>query len=114
MTTEANLITELSIKTTNSFLIDEEFSKNILDNIFFKNINGLRMNSDLITFNSDLWEQNPKQFCLDYYKSSDFYKIILLVNDIPSIFSFKRNNFKDFKIYAPIENDIFKLLSLKK
>ncbi len=111
MGTSANISYDILLKTTDHNKIDREFKKNIFDNIFFKNLGGLKNNSLEVLFNNNKWEQNPKQFCIDRYGESSFYSIILMVNNISSIFSFKRNNFKDFIIYAPPRKEMIKILS---
>jgi hypothetical protein len=109
--TSADIRTDISLKTTDQRKIDVEFSKNIFHNIYFKNLEGLKEKSDIVLFNNDKWEQNPMKFCLDRYKEVGFYKIILLINDVGSMFNFKSENFKDFKIYAPPRREMMKILS---
>ncbi len=114
MGSTANIATEIFSKTTDQYKIDLEFSKNIFNNVFYKNLDGLKNNSDIVLFNKSNWEQNPKQFCIDHYGNPGLFKIVLLINNISSIFSFKSENFKGFKIYAPKQNDIYKVLAFVK
>ncbi|MEO5350435.1 MAG: hypothetical protein H7836_12415 [Magnetococcus sp. YQC-3] len=114
MGTSANIASEIFSKTTDQYRIDLEFSKEIFNNVFFKNLDGLKENSNIVLFNNPKWEQNPKQFCIDHYGDPGIYKIVLLINSIPSIFSFKSDQFKNFKIYAPKLNDIYKVLAFVK
>jgi hypothetical protein len=110
----ANIANDILFKTTDQKKIEQEFAKGIFDNVFFKNLEGLKSTSDVVIFNSDKWEQNPKQFCIDRYSETSYYRVILMVNNIPSIFSFKAENFKDFKIYTPVRREILKVLSYSK
>ena len=111
MSTDANIINELLAKSTDQSNLDDEFKKDIFDNIFFKNMDGLLSNANKISFNKPNWEQNPKQFCIDQYNEANLYKLILLVNNIQSLFAFKSSNFINTQIYAPRISDIYKVLS---
>ena len=62
----------------------EQFSKPPFENIFVKNLDYLRENSTTIEF-KDEWNQNPYRASMDVYGSKFFYKILLLVNGVPSI-----------------------------
>lgn len=107
----ANIANDILFKTTDQKKIDNEFKKNIFENVFFKNLEGLKEKSEIVLFNNPKWEQNPKIFCLDKYDEAGYYKVILMINNIPSMFSFKSENFKDFKIYAPVRREMLKVLS---
>lgn len=97
-------------KSRNIKFINNEFSKPIFLNRFYANIDGLIYNSKKVEFNNNKWVQNPQKFCLDHYEKQDYYKIILLVNRISSMFLFDRDNLKDGLIIAPYERSILKTI----
>ena len=107
----ANLENDMAFKITDHTKIENEIKKNNYDNIFFKNLEGLKERANVVLFNNPKWEMNPKQFCIDNYNGVHFYQVILLINNIPSVFTFKSENFKDFKIYAPPKREILRVLS---
>lgn len=88
--------------------IENEFVLNIFENRFFKNLEYLIDNSEKVKFQST-WNLNPQQFCLDHYNIFEIYPIILLVNNINSIFEFKNENIKN-NIISPSINSIYNLL----
>jgi len=110
----ANIAEEIILRTTDRRKLDIEFSKGIFDNIFFKNLEGLLEKSEVVIFNDPKWEQNPHKFSLDYYGEVSYCNVIMLVNNVASMFSFKSENFKDFKIYVPLRREILKVLSYVK
>ena len=89
----------------------EEFKKPINDNVFYINFEILRTDSDLIEFNNSLWNMRPDVFCQDYYNQNEYYPIILLVNNISSIFLFNGENLEGEVIISPYENTILKVLN---
>lgn len=97
-------------KPPNIKFIINEFSKPLFLNRFYINLDGLIYNSKKINFNNNKWIQNPQKFCLDHYKIHDYYIVVLLVNNIPSIFDFDKHNFKDGVILAPSEQSILKTI----
>jgi hypothetical protein len=107
---ESNIILNNRQQSVNSKTIISEFAKPIFLNRFYTNLDGLVYNSRKIEFNKNKWIQNPQQFCLDHYRNHNYYKIILLVNSISSIFDFDRYNFKDGLILAPSETSIINTL----
>ena len=54
----------------------------------------------------------PEVFCLDFYNEHNYYPIILLVNNISTIFEFKIENLDQRIIIAPYEETIIKVLNL--
>ena len=104
------------IKYFDSFSTDKnkiiaEFKKPIHQNVFFNNIEILQDNSDYILFNVEKWYMRPEVFCSDQYKEPYFYQIIMVVNNIKSIFEFVPDNFIDRIIIAPYRNQVLSLLS---
>ena len=110
----ANIAVDIIQRTTDSKKIDNEFKKNIFDNVFFNNLEGLKENSQVVKFNNDTWKHNPQKFSLDYYNDVSYYKVVLLVNNISTLFNFKKENFKDYEITVPEEEEILKVLSYVK
>mgnify|MGYP005725222449 CR=1 FL=1 len=88
-----------------------EFEKPIHQNIFFSNINLLQTNSDLILFDIEKWYMRPELFCKDHYSNPYLYQLVMLVNNIKSIFEFYPDNFTDRIIVAPHLVEIKKLLT---
>lgn len=111
MGTSANIAVDIFRKTTDHQKIDAEFNNSIFDNIFWINQEGLLREAKTVIFDKDKWEYNPQQFCLDHYNDVSFYRIVMMVNNIGSIFEFKRDNFKDNKIRVPIVNEIYNILA---
>jgi hypothetical protein len=100
----------------NSFPTDKkkviaEFKKGIHQNVFFNNLQILQENSDYILFNFEKWHMRPEVFCADQYSEPYFYQVILLVNNIKSIFEFIPDKFVDRTIVAPYRHQIISLLS---
>ena len=99
--------------------IFKEFSKPLINNIFFNNLASLRMKSDYVDFNADRWFQRPTVFCLDIYEEPKLFQVILLVNNIKSFLEFvpdffpKVNRFGATKyvVVAPYRSEIRRLLS---
>lgn len=73
--------------------IFKEFSKPILNNVFFTNIAALRLDSDFYEFTNDRWSQRPTLFCADVYHEPLLYPVILLVNNIKSFLEFTPERF---------------------
>lgn len=89
----------------------KEFNKPIHENIFFCNIEMLRLNSKLILFNSLKWKMRPDMFCQMHYNEHQLYPVILLVNNISTLFKFVADNLEDRVIIAPYETTITKVLN---
>lgn len=108
MTTQINpLDTGLSITSRQVFT---EFSKNPHINIFYKNKKGLIFNSAVMQFDNAKWNYNPLQFCEDHYSKQYLYPILLLVNDLASLYQFNLTVLNN-KFIVPNEDYIMKLLS---
>ena len=100
----------------NTFSIDktkiiEEFKKPLNENVFFRNLTTLQSSSELVLFDNDRWYMRPEVFCKDQYEEPYYYQIVLLVNNIKTIFDFVPENFIDRIIIAPYPKDILKLIS---
>ena len=97
-----------------------EFRKPIFNNVFFKNIDSLRLNSDYVDFNQDKWFQQPTVFCMDMYKESQLFPVILLVNHMKSFLEFtpdyciqvRTPNIQRQVIIVPYRSEIRQVLSL--
>lgn len=108
MTTQINpLDLGLSIAARQVFI---EFAKNPHTNIFFKNKKGLIFNSISMQFDNATWNHNPLQFCEDHYGNQYWYPILLLVNDLSSLYQFNVSVLNN-KFIVPNEDYIIKLLS---
>ena len=100
-----------SLFSTDKLKLIDEFTKPIHDNVFFNNFNHLNENSDLVRFDVEKWYMRPDVFCQDHYNESHFYQVVLLVNNIKSVFDFIPDNFVDRIIIAPYYQTIIRLLS---
>lgn len=92
--------------------IINEFVKPIHENRFIINKEYLLKNSTNIEFNKDVWIMRPEFFCVDQYGHPFLFPIILLVNNLKSIFEFKPINVINNNIKAPKTNSIIKILHL--
>lgn len=90
-------------------LIISEFTKPIMQNVFFKNIYALRDGASSVPFSNNVWTMRPERFCLDYYGESYFYPVILLINDIGTVFNFRPDKMKSQNIIAPSYDKITSL-----
>lgn len=111
MPTTANLKQEIQALSNDGKIVITEFSKNIFNNIFHRNRLFLKENSDVVDFNKNTWEYNPQSFCLDHYEIMQLYPIILLVNNIKTIFEFEPIQLKS-KIIAPTKSALISILIL--
>ena len=108
MSQETNLELEYILTPQTIREILNEFTLDIFDNRFYKNKDFLIASANYIPFEST-WNLNPYQFCLDTYSVFEVYPVILLVNNLNSIFEFKLENIKD-KIIAPSTQSMYTLL----
>ncbi len=69
----------------------------------------LRTECKYVEFSKTLWNMRPEAFCFDFYKEHNFYPIILLVNNISTIFKFTPENVEDRIIIAPKFKIIIKI-----
>jgi hypothetical protein len=99
------------IQPTDYIAIFEEFNKPITENRFLINYDYLLDDCNNIDFSKDVWIMKPEYFCADHYNHPFVYPVILLANNLKSIFEFKPNKFIDNKIAAPKINKIIKVLS---
>jgi hypothetical protein len=107
---KTDMLSAFSLYPTDKIKLIEEFSKPIHNNVFFNNLEILQQDSEFILFNVEKWNMRPEVFCQDKYNESHFYQVILLVNNIKSIFDFIPDNFVDRIILAPKYQQIIKLL----
>ena len=91
-----------------------EFTKNIYDNVFWQNRFALIDGCKLVDFKRDKWTYYPLLFCQEYYNEQYIYPVILLINNLGSMFDFTRDNLENNKIKAPEYNKILKILALAK
>lgn len=108
----SNLQNEFDNQPTEILQIFQEFAKLPELNIFRINLNYLLERSVLVSFQDDKWYQNPQKFCLDYYGNQYFYPVVLLANNIDSIFNFVPDELEQNYIFAPNVNAINKILEL--
>jgi len=115
----ANLSLLLDIKSKNRSIIDSEFTNHFngdspLSNKFRINISSLldTDNFSYVKFTDDKWLYSPDLFCLDYYGSTEYWPVILLVNKLKSRFEFKPNNLENNLIVAPSSTLITRVSAL--
>ena len=89
----------------------KEYTKPIIDNVFFQNLDYLYLHSNLIRFSNDMWNQRPELFCIDYYDQHELAPVILTCNRITTFFLFTAANLKDSLIIAPKQDNILKLIT---
>ena len=87
----------------------KEYTKLLIDNVFFQNLDYLYLHSDLVRFSNDMWNQRPEMFCIDYYNQYEFAPVILTCNRITTFFMFTTENLKDSLIIAPKKENILRL-----
>lgn len=88
-----------------------EFTKPIMSNVFFINMDALVRNSDFIVFENQKWVYRPTMFCKDVYEEPLMYPVVLLTNNIGSFLEFNPDNFYRRVILAPKKDIIIELLS---
>jgi len=110
MSINANLAREINNTSQNIRKIYAEFNGNIFNNKFYINLDYLIESSVKVNFKHN-WLYNPHKFCLDQYGVFELYPIILLVNNVKSIFEFKPDKL-DNVVISPSYNSIYKVLSL--
>lgn len=110
MTETANLIIEYQKQSNDGRVILAEFAKPLFSNIFYKNKKFLLDNSSKVDFNNNRWTQNPHQFCLDTYETQQIFPIILLCNDLKSLFEFNYDQMKGI-IKTPTLSSIISVLT---
>lgn len=88
-----------------------EFAKSTFDNVFIQNKAALLNGASKIDFLQDRWLMYPLAFCNYYYGEQYLYPVILLANNLGSMFDFKPENLEGGKIIAPSYNNIVTILS---
>lgn len=111
MPKSSNIIERYNEKSNDALLVINEFKKPLFKNRLYVSMKGLILNASLINFNDITWNQNPQKFSLDHYGQYDFYPIILLMNNIHSMFLFNMDRFSNTPVIAPKINDILQTLS---
>lgn len=91
--------------------IYQEFKKDIFDNVFFRNIDILRLKSTGVNFTQNTWLMRPHVFCYDYYNDQDLWKVLLLTNNLGSHMQFVPEQLNKRVILAPPKDLIYSLLS---
>lgn len=113
MRTSSNLDRHFKSHTSDVRTLLKEFSKSPHSNIIYKNKKGLISSADTVTFTSPSWNYNPMQFCVDHYDKQYYYPVILVSNNIGSIYEFTQQNLNN-EIIAPKLSVIISLLSFDK
>lgn len=98
---------------SNARNILNEFGNSPHSNLIFKNKKGLIYHAELVDFDDNSWNFNPQKFCVDHYGSQFYYPIILVCNELKSIFQFNTKNIKG-KIIAPQAQTIASVLTFEK
>lgn len=109
----SNLSTHFSIQPIDYKSIILEFNKTIHENRFIINLDYL-LNTDnfeYVDFSKDVWTLRPDFFCADHYEHPFIYPVILLANNLKTIFEFIPDNIPDNLIIAPKINKIIKILT---
>lgn len=107
---KTNILTLYSHVMPETKQIIFEFNKPLFENKFFQNKAGLIYNSIQIANFKNAWIQKPQQFAFEQYGNQAYYHIILLVNEISSIFKFDKPNLKTGSIIAPTKKTIQQIL----
>jgi hypothetical protein len=110
------MTTNLQYSYTNDVNFDvrkvlREFTKSIYNNAFYQNRDGLISDADLVPFSKDNWSGYPLQFCQDHYKHQYLYPVVLLANNLGSMFDFRSEKLLNNKIIAPKMTNIISILS---
>ena len=113
MRSTSNLARHYSSYTTDVRAILKEFAKSPHSNILFKNKKGLIDSATYVDFSKHSWNYNPMQFCFDHYERQYYYPVILVCNNIGSIYQFNQQALNN-TICAPDSKIIVSLLSFEK
>jgi len=106
----SNTLVSYRTKHKNIQYIIDEFTKPLFLNKFYINKEGLIYNSDTIFTFREVWKQNPQKLAMEYYDEFEFYRIILLVNNISSVFAFDAKNLKNGHVIVPKKKIILQIL----
>lgn len=112
MSQTSNLSKHFKNQTYDVKKLLNEFTKEISQNKFFRNYDHLLNDSEFVKFSKDNWIFKPYNFCKDYYEEPYFYPVVLLINNIGSMFDFKQENFINNFIIAPRKSAIIYVMSL--
>jgi len=110
----SDLKTHYTVQPMDYKAIFTEFNKTVHENRFMINLDYLLLgdNFEYVDFSKDVWTLRPEYFCADHYEHSFIYPVVLLANNLKSIFDFTPDNIPDNLIIAPKLNKIIKLLSI--
>ena len=105
----SNLIT--SYKQLDNFvrIVQDHLITPPMYNLIFRNKRGLMYGADIIQFTKNIWNQNPMQFCLEQYSNKDYFPIILICNNLSSIYEFTLENLPT-GIISPLQETIVRIL----
>lgn len=101
------------MQTYDVLKIIKEFKKSLMENVFFRNYDYLVRVSKNVPFSQDTWNLRPFIFCKDYYEEPYIYPVILLTNNIPTMFEFVSSNFENGMILCPDKTEIYSLLQYR-
>jgi hypothetical protein len=87
-----------------------EFNKPISENRFLINYEYLIKDYNKVPFSKDVWNMRPDFFCAEYYDHPFFYPVILLSNNLKTIFEFTHTKLK-YNIIAPKIENVIMILS---
>ncbi len=107
---KTNLLDTSDLKINNREILINEFKKPIFQNKLFINKNFLITNSRNYELNKESWIRNPQNFALELYGEFEYYRVILLVNNIGSYIQFIPSNLKNNHVIVPYQSYIDKLL----
>jgi len=113
MRTTSNLVNHYSGLSSVSKIIFNEFKKTPHSNIFFKNKLSLVLGAKTVAFDNQNWNFNPHQFCDDTYKNQYYYPIVLMCNDLGTIYQFN-TEYLNGSICAPSNSSIISILAFEK
>lgn len=78
-------------------------------NLLFRNKQGLLYNADLIPFKKNTWNENPMQFCIEQYTNQHLFPVILVCNNIGTIYDFNSDTLSQ-GIWAPLIDTINRII----
>lgn len=113
MSTTANIAVHIVQQTNDMRKIINEFTKDLFNNKFYLNRDGLIDSADKVEFNNEAWTMNPQKFAIDHYGDIEFFQMVMMLNKIQSRYVFKRENFKGGLIIAPKRTTVLKVLAFK-
>lgn len=84
------------------------FAKTPMMNKYFRNKAGLVYKAPTVKFSNHNWRENPLAFCRDQYNEQLLYPLILMCNNLGSIYEFIPDNLPN-GIIAPDQNVIARI-----